>query len=192
MTGTMVVLYTAILPSLAAQVLFIKGVEYIGANRAGLFINAVPIFGTLLAVALLGEDLRHLSCGRLGPGSWRNLDCRTQRTQACGIAKLAQHETGIIRIGFKLGLNVRPIDVSNPCLLPENRTIHSLQQVTSFCSRAVWHGLTTVGNDLTCRTAAARRPKQRYVMDIISVWVFRQSRRERCSEAGMLKLFQGA
>jgi drug/metabolite transporter (DMT)-like permease len=58
MTGMMVVLYTAILPSLAAQVLFIKGVEYIGANRAGLFINAVPIFGTLLAVALLGEDFQ--------------------------------------------------------------------------------------------------------------------------------------
>jgi drug/metabolite transporter (DMT)-like permease len=58
LTGTMVVLYTAILPSLAAQVLFIKGVEFIGANRAGLFINAVPIFGTLLAVALLGEDFR--------------------------------------------------------------------------------------------------------------------------------------
>jgi drug/metabolite transporter (DMT)-like permease len=58
MTGTLVVLYTAILPSLAAQVLFIKGVEYIGANRAGLVLNAVPIFGTLLAVALLGEDFR--------------------------------------------------------------------------------------------------------------------------------------
>lgn len=57
-TGTMVVLYTAVFPSLAAQVLFIKGVEYIGANRAGLFINAVPIFGTLLAVALLGEDFQ--------------------------------------------------------------------------------------------------------------------------------------
>jgi drug/metabolite transporter (DMT)-like permease len=58
LTGTMVVLYTAVFPSLAAQVLFIKGVEYIGANRAGLFINAVPIFGTLLAVALLGEDFQ--------------------------------------------------------------------------------------------------------------------------------------
>lgn len=55
-TGIAVVVYTGILPSLAAQVLFIKGVEYIGANRAGLFINAVPIFGTLLAVALLGES----------------------------------------------------------------------------------------------------------------------------------------
>ncbi|MGH6761337.1 MAG: DMT family transporter [Phyllobacterium sp.] len=54
--GTAVVLYTALLPSLAAQVFFVKGVEYIGANRAGLFINAIPIFGTLLAIALLGEE----------------------------------------------------------------------------------------------------------------------------------------
>ncbi|EJM99348.1 putative permease [Phyllobacterium sp. YR531] len=54
-TGWAVIIYTAVLPSIAAQVLFIKGVEYIGANRAGLFINAVPIFGTFLAVFLLGE-----------------------------------------------------------------------------------------------------------------------------------------
>jgi drug/metabolite transporter (DMT)-like permease len=55
LTGWTVVIYTAVLPSIVAQVLFIKGVEYIGANRAGLFINAVPIFGTFLAVILLGE-----------------------------------------------------------------------------------------------------------------------------------------
>lgn len=60
--GISVVLYTALLPSLAAQVFFVKGVEYIGANRAGLFINAVPIFGTLLAIALLGEQF-HLYHG---------------------------------------------------------------------------------------------------------------------------------
>ena len=58
LTGWMVVIYTAVLPSIVAQVLFIKGVEYIGANRTGLFINAVPIFGTLLAVILLGEDFQ--------------------------------------------------------------------------------------------------------------------------------------
>lgn len=56
--GWTVVLYTAVFPSIAAQVLFIKGVEYIGANRAGLFINAVPIFGTFLAVVLLGENFQ--------------------------------------------------------------------------------------------------------------------------------------
>jgi len=30
----------------------------LGANRAGLFINLVPIFGALLAVSILGESFR--------------------------------------------------------------------------------------------------------------------------------------
>lgn len=51
-------LYTGIFASLVAQILFIKGVEALGANRAGLFINLVPVFGTLLSVAIIGEQLR--------------------------------------------------------------------------------------------------------------------------------------
>jgi len=54
--GWAVLLYVLIFPSLLAQVLYIKGVELIGANRAGLFINLVPIFGTLLSIILLGEE----------------------------------------------------------------------------------------------------------------------------------------
>lgn len=53
--GWTVVVYTAILPSVVAQVFYIRGVELIGANRAGLFINLVPIFGTLLSILILGE-----------------------------------------------------------------------------------------------------------------------------------------
>lgn len=53
--GWAAVLYTGIFPSLISQVLFVRGVELIGPNRAGLFVNAVPIFGTLLSVVLLGE-----------------------------------------------------------------------------------------------------------------------------------------
>ena len=53
--GWLVAVYTATLPALLAQIFFIRGVELIGANRAGLFINLVPIFGTLLAIAILGE-----------------------------------------------------------------------------------------------------------------------------------------
>ncbi|MDR6816832.1 drug/metabolite transporter (DMT)-like permease [Neorhizobium sp. 2083] len=56
--GWIVVLYTGIFASLIAQVLYIKGVEQIGANRAGLFINLVPVFGTLLSVAIIGERLQ--------------------------------------------------------------------------------------------------------------------------------------
>ncbi|SOE16277.1 drug/metabolite transporter (DMT)-like permease [Hoeflea halophila] len=56
-TGWLVAAFTAIFPALVAQVLFIKGNEIIGSNRAGIFINLVPIFGTLLSVMILGEML---------------------------------------------------------------------------------------------------------------------------------------
>lgn len=57
-TGWLITIYTAIFASLMAQVFYIKGVEWIGANRAALFINLVPVFGTLFSVALLGETLQ--------------------------------------------------------------------------------------------------------------------------------------
>ncbi len=53
-----VMLYVIIFPSLLSQVFFLRAVELIGANRAGLFINLVPVFATALAVALLGEQFR--------------------------------------------------------------------------------------------------------------------------------------
>lgn len=55
--GWLVAVYTAVFPSLIAQVLFIKSNEIIGSNRAGLFINLVPIFGTFMSVLILGEVL---------------------------------------------------------------------------------------------------------------------------------------
>ena len=55
--GALVVLYAGIFASLVAQGLFIKGVEAFGANIAGLYINLVPVFGALLAVLMLGEQL---------------------------------------------------------------------------------------------------------------------------------------
>ncbi len=56
--GWLVVLYATIIPSIVCQVLYIKGNEIIGGNRAGVFFNLVPIFGTFFAVVLLGEDFR--------------------------------------------------------------------------------------------------------------------------------------
>ena len=35
-----------------------RGVELIGPGRAGLFVNLVPVFGAILAVAILGEPFR--------------------------------------------------------------------------------------------------------------------------------------
>ncbi|TWG98040.1 threonine/homoserine efflux transporter RhtA [Mesorhizobium sp. J18] len=54
-TGWAIALFTAIFPSILGQVFYIWGNEMIGSNRAGLFINLVPIFGTLLSILLLGE-----------------------------------------------------------------------------------------------------------------------------------------
>ncbi|HLW91909.1 MAG TPA: DMT family transporter [Roseiarcus sp.] len=53
--GLAVLAYVALFPSLIAQIFFIRGVQLIGPSRAGVFVNLVPIFGALLAVALLGE-----------------------------------------------------------------------------------------------------------------------------------------
>lgn len=57
LTGLAVVVYAAIFPSIAAQALWIRSIELIGANATSVYINLVPLFGSLLAVALLGEQL---------------------------------------------------------------------------------------------------------------------------------------
>ncbi|WP_054313879.1 DMT family transporter [Mesorhizobium sp. 1M-11] len=54
--GWAITLYTALGASVISQVTYIRGIELIGANRAGLFINLVPIFGTLLSILILGEE----------------------------------------------------------------------------------------------------------------------------------------
>ena len=54
--GWAIIAYTAIFPSILSQIFYIRGVEMIGGNRAGLFINLVPVFGTVLSIIILGED----------------------------------------------------------------------------------------------------------------------------------------
>lgn len=55
--GWAAALYTGLFASLIAQISYIQGIDHIGANRAGLFINLIPVFGTLLSVLILGEEL---------------------------------------------------------------------------------------------------------------------------------------
>jgi drug/metabolite transporter (DMT)-like permease len=55
MTGVAIIVYVVAFPSLAGQALYIRAVELIGANRAGLFINFLPLWGALLSVLILGE-----------------------------------------------------------------------------------------------------------------------------------------
>ncbi len=49
------IVYTIVFPSILGQGFYARGVELIGSNRAGVFLNLVPIFGSILAVLLLGE-----------------------------------------------------------------------------------------------------------------------------------------
>jgi len=53
-----VLLYLALLASLAAYIFWNQAVEEIGVNRAGSFLHLMPMFGSLLAVLLLGESFR--------------------------------------------------------------------------------------------------------------------------------------
>ncbi|MFH6781211.1 MULTISPECIES: DMT family transporter [Methylobacterium] len=54
--GWALIAFTALGPSLVAQLAYMRGVETIGPNRAGLFNNLVPVFGAMLAVGLVGES----------------------------------------------------------------------------------------------------------------------------------------
>lgn len=51
----LVIAYVVVFPSIVSYLCFNRGVELIGANRAGLFIHLMPVFGSLMAIVFLGE-----------------------------------------------------------------------------------------------------------------------------------------
>jgi drug/metabolite transporter (DMT)-like permease len=48
--------YISIFPSILSYLCWNKGVSLIGSSRAGVFLHMVPLFGSLLAILLLGEQ----------------------------------------------------------------------------------------------------------------------------------------
>lgn len=64
--GLAIVLYCAIFPSMLAQIFFMRGVELAGANRAGLYVNLVPVFAALMAVLFLSETMYFYHLASLG------------------------------------------------------------------------------------------------------------------------------
>ena len=48
--------YVAVFPSTLAYLCFNRGVQLIGANRAAPFFHLVPVFGSVMAIAFLGEQ----------------------------------------------------------------------------------------------------------------------------------------
>jgi len=55
LTGWTLALMVTIFPSLIAQIFFIQGVALIGPGRAGVFVNLVPVFASIMAVLFLRE-----------------------------------------------------------------------------------------------------------------------------------------
>jgi drug/metabolite transporter (DMT)-like permease len=65
--GWIIAAYTMVLPSIISQMFYVRGVELIGANRASLFINLIPLFGAAGSVLVLREQLElfHFIAGAL-------------------------------------------------------------------------------------------------------------------------------
>lgn len=64
--SVLAIAYVILLPGIAANFFYNRGVELIGAGPASLFIHLMPIFGTLLAVAFLGERIRPFHLAGIG------------------------------------------------------------------------------------------------------------------------------
>lgn len=84
--GWGVVLYAALFVALLASATYIAGVELIGANRAGLFINLLPIFGVIQSVIILREPLHGfhivalvLVCAGIVMAEWSRLQPTSRR-----------------------------------------------------------------------------------------------------------------
>jgi drug/metabolite transporter (DMT)-like permease len=54
----MTMLYVMIFPSTLAYLFFNRGISLIGPNRSAPFLHLVPVFGSAMAILLLGEKLR--------------------------------------------------------------------------------------------------------------------------------------
>jgi drug/metabolite transporter (DMT)-like permease len=54
-TGWLVLGLVTVFPSFVAQIAFIQGVSLIGPSRAGVFVNLVPVFASILALIVLKE-----------------------------------------------------------------------------------------------------------------------------------------
>lgn len=86
------IIYMAVFATVVGFVWFYEGVKHVGATRAGLFINLVPIFAVLLAFLFLGEPLT----SSLGVGATLVVSgvYLTNRTPPTARAKCPSTESG--------------------------------------------------------------------------------------------------
>ena len=63
--GVLVLIYSAVFPSILSQTFYIRGVELAGANSASLYVNLVPVFAAFLAILILSETMYLYHVGAL-------------------------------------------------------------------------------------------------------------------------------
>jgi drug/metabolite transporter (DMT)-like permease len=83
--SVLVVVTLALLVSVLGMLMWTRGNQMIGPNRAAIYVNLLPLFGALLAVLILGESIRayHVAGGLLiGSGMWLAL----RRREVGGLA----------------------------------------------------------------------------------------------------------
>ncbi|NKB57545.1 MAG: EamA family transporter [Alphaproteobacteria bacterium] len=64
--GWVIIALVTLFPSFLAQICFMQGVSLIGPNRAGVFVNLVPVFASILAVVFLREAFELFHAAALG------------------------------------------------------------------------------------------------------------------------------
>jgi drug/metabolite transporter (DMT)-like permease len=64
--GWLIVALVTLFPSFLAQIFFIQGVALIGPGRAGIFVNLVPVFASILALLVLHEPFESFHAVALG------------------------------------------------------------------------------------------------------------------------------
>ena len=67
--GWVILGLVTLFPSFVAQISFIQGVALIGPSRAGVFVNLVPVFASILALLVLGEPFEPFHGGGGGAGA---------------------------------------------------------------------------------------------------------------------------
>ena len=85
-TTMMTLVYVVIFPSTLAYLFFNRGIAAIGPNRAAPFFHLVPVFGSVMAILLLGEEpqLFHLSPGTTFHGTRRASMIPPRAKSGCG------------------------------------------------------------------------------------------------------------
>jgi drug/metabolite transporter (DMT)-like permease len=71
--GWLILALVTLFPSFLAQIFFIQGVSLIGPSRAGVFVNLVPVFASILALLVLKEpfeSFQGIALGLVLAGIW--------------------------------------------------------------------------------------------------------------------------